>query len=127
MKTPSFNGVHMGMGNIMKLSHAQTRSITAENVYGEKGRGGMAEVSATPQPEVVKLGQPWNGPTPSSRELGRGWKVRPCLTLPKTSTTKLMDIDGPGVIQHLWITAHQKHSRDLILRIYWDGDRRAHV
>jgi len=52
-----FNGAYVGLGNIAKLSQAVTRSITAENVYGEKGRGGMAEVSAAPQAEVIKLGQ----------------------------------------------------------------------
>lgn len=110
----------MGLGNIMKLSHARTRSLSAENIYGEKGRAAMAEVSGTPQPEVAKLGQPWQE-NAAARELGRGWKVRPYLTLPKATTTKIMDIDGPGVIQHIWITVHEKHSRDLILRAYWDG------
>ena len=39
----TFNGADMSLGNITKLSDAETRSITAENVYGEKGRAGMAE------------------------------------------------------------------------------------
>jgi hypothetical protein len=116
----------MGLGNIMKLSHARTRSLSAENIYGEKGRSAMAEVSATPQPEVAKLGQPWQE-NAAARELGRGWKVRPYLVLPKASTTKIMDIDGPGVIQHIWITVHEKHTRDLILRAYWDGSDKPSV
>lgn len=44
----TFSGAHMHLGNIAKISTAKTHSITAENVYGEKGRGGMAEVSDTP-------------------------------------------------------------------------------
>ena len=36
----------------------------------EKGRGGMAEVSKTPQPEVTKIGQKWDGPNQCSRDLG---------------------------------------------------------
>ena len=112
----------MSLQNISKLSNAVTRSITAENVYGEKGRGGMAEVSATPQPEVAKIGQKWDGPNACARDLGRSWKVRPCITLPAGSTTTLMDVDGPGVIQHIWITTHPKGWRDLILRIYWDNE-----
>ena len=119
-----FNGLGMNLGNLSRLSSAKSRSVTAENVYGEKGKGGMAEISITPQPEVERIGQQWDGPSdrPSShaRELGRPWKVRPCITLPKESTTTLMDVDGPGVIQHLWITFADKHCRDLILRIYWD-------
>ena len=73
----SFNGLGMNLGNLSRLSLAQTRSITAENVYGEKGRGGMAKVSATPQAEVVKIGQKWDGPNTCARDLGRTWKVRP--------------------------------------------------
>jgi len=111
-----------GMFGITKLSDAETRSISAENVYGEKGRGGMAQVSEVPQPEVEKIGQVWDGPNQCARELGAKWKVRPCITLPKESTTTIMDIEGPATIQHIWITVDPKQHRDLILRMYWDGE-----
>ena len=111
-----------GLFGITHLVNAQTRSITAENVYGEKGRGGMADVSAEPQAGVARIGQKWDGPNPCARDLGRTWKVRPCITLPKQSTTTLMDVPGPGTIQHIWITVDPKGYRDLILRIYWDGE-----
>lgn len=118
----AFNGAYMNLGNIMKLSNAVTRSITAENVYGEKGKGGMADQSETPQPEVAKIGQRWDSPNFSARDLGKTWKVRPCITLPIQSTTTLMDVDGPGVIQHIWFTVDSKYYRDLILRMYWDDE-----
>jgi hypothetical protein len=118
----AFNGVHMSLGNIMKLSNAVTRSITAENVYGEKGKGGMADLTTEPQEEVAGIGQHWDGPNACARDLGIKWKVRPCITLLKESTTTLMDVDGPGVIQHIWITVDAKFYRDLILRIYWDDE-----
>jgi len=118
----AFNGASMNLGNIAKLSTALSRSITAENVYGEKGRGGMAEVSETPQPEVVRIGQPWEK-NRHAGDLGRGWKVRPAMHLPPQSTTTLMDIAGPGVIQHIWITVDNRFYRDLILRMYWDGEQ----
>jgi len=105
----------------MKLSGAQTRSITAENVYGERGRGGMAEVSETPQPEVVRIGQKWE-PSQVASDLGRGWKVRPSITLPAETVTTLMDVDGPGIIQHIWCTVDPKRLRHLILRMYWDNE-----
>ena len=117
-----FTGVHMNLGNVMKLSNAVTRSITAENVYGEKGKGGMAEVSETPQPEVTKIGQVWGGSNSCARDLGQKWKVRPCITVPAQTTTTLMDVDGPGAIQHIWITVDPKGFRDLILRMYWDDE-----
>ena len=38
-------------------------------------------------------------------------------------------MDGPGVIQHIWITVTDRTSdrnryilRDLVLRMYWDGE-----
>ena len=117
-----FDGVHMSLGNIMKLSNAVTRSITAENVYGEKGKGGMADLTTEAQPSVAQIGQQWNGPNACARDLGRPWKVRPCITVPAGTTSTLMDVAGPGVIQHIWITLDPKFYRDMILRIYWDGE-----
>lgn len=121
-----FDGLSMGLGTITKLSDAQTRSITAENVYGEKGRGGMAEVSDTPQAEVARIGQKWERCEWSS-DYGRGWKVRPCITLPARSTVTLMDVEGPGVIQHMWLTLSNTHYRDIIIRAFWDGEERPSV
>ena len=118
----NFNGLGTNLGNLSRLSNATSRSISAENVYGDKGRGAMAAVTGDPQPEIVRLGQPWSESThAAARELGRGWNVRPCIVLPKNSTVTLMDIDGPGAIQHFWCTVEEKRLRDLILRIYWDG------
>jgi hypothetical protein len=116
-----FNGAQMSLGNIMKVSPAVTRSITAENVYGEPGKGGMADVSDAPQPEVARLGQRWERQQ-AARDLGRPWKVRPCITAPAGETTTLMDVPGQGIIQHIWITVDDKRFRDLILRMYWDGE-----
>jgi hypothetical protein len=105
--TTEFNGLDMGLGNLARLSNAKTRSISAENPTGEPGKGGMA---------VTGTGA--NG----SRELGLGWKVNPCLTLPKQEATVLADIEGSGAIQHIWITVHPKAWRAIILRMYWDGE-----
>jgi len=118
----TFNGTQMNLGNIMKLSNAVTRSITAENVYGEKGKGGMADLSVASQEEVKKIGQKWDGPNPCARDLAKTWKVRPCITLPKQSTSTIMDVSGPGIIQHFWFTVDPKRYRDLIVRIYWDDE-----
>jgi hypothetical protein len=55
--------------------------------------------------------------------LGAGWKVRPCIYFMPPGTTTLADVDGPGVIQHIWITvADAQACRDLVLRFYWDGE-----
>lgn len=120
MNSPLFPGFPMSLGNLYQLSNARSRSISAENVYGEKARGGMADLTESPQPEVEKIGQKWNGPNPCARELGKKWKVRPCITLEPKKETTLMDVGDSGVIQHIWITVHNKNWRRLILRMYWD-------
>ena len=37
-----FNGLHMNLGNLSRLSDARSRSISPENFTGEKGKAGMA-------------------------------------------------------------------------------------
>ena len=69
------------LSKISKVTSGKTRLFSAENVYGEKGKGGMADYSDTPQKEVVKIGQQWKKSNPAARELGQKWKVRPCIDL----------------------------------------------
>jgi len=102
---PPFNGLGMNLGNLSRLSHAKTRSISAENFTGEKGKGGMATAGTGSH---------------ASRELGRGWKVSPSIDVKPGETRTLADIAGPGAIQQIWITPSNKW-RDNILRFYWDG------
>lgn len=96
---------------------AESRSLSAENVRGEKGAGGMATDKNTLHPPA------WQ----QARDLGRGWKCSPCLVMKAGETVTLMDHEGPGVIRHLWITFDQKVRRQLILRIYWDGQKHPSV
>jgi hypothetical protein len=103
-----FNGLGMGLGNLSRLSHAQTRSISAENFTGEKGKGGMAVDGFS-----VKRAE----------GLGQGWKISPCVQIPGNSTFTLADIEGPGAIQHIWMTTRVGKWRSLILRAYWDEEQ----
>ncbi len=104
---PEFNGLGMGLGNPPRLSKAQTRSISAENPDGRKGGGGMATegVGAV-----------------AARELGRGWKISPCINIAGQDTAVLADISGPGAIQHIWMTMDPQHWRKLVLQIQWDDE-----
>lgn len=105
-----FNGLGMTLGNLWRLSNAKTRSISAENPSGEKGMGAMAE----PDP---------NGP---ARELGVGWKCRPCKQdIQPGETFTVAAIAGPGAIQSIWFAGNV--TRDFILRIYWDGQAQPSV
>jgi len=102
-----FNGLGMHLGNLPRLSNAITRSISAENPSGAKGQGGMATEGTGSVP---------------ARELGQGWKVSPCIHLAANSVTTLADIEGPGAIQHIWLTVHPVAWRRLVLRFYWDHE-----
>jgi hypothetical protein len=82
----------------------KSRAITAENQTGAPGAGG--------------------------KELG-GRKGLPCLwNLEKDQTYIFAEIDGPGVIRHIWITVDTKkitNLRNLIVRMYWDGQEQPSV
>ena len=106
-----FNGLGMNLGNLSRLSNAKTRSICAENFTGEKGKGGMA----IPEPGV--------GP---ARELGQKWKISPCVTVKAGETFTACDIEGPGAIQHIWVTPTGDWRHE-ILRIYWDDNENPSV
>lgn len=101
----NFNGLGMGMGNLSRLSDAQTRSISAENFHGEKGKGGMA----------MEEGASWE----CAKELGQGWKASPCVRIEAGQTFTIADINGRGAIQQMWMTP-TGDWRFSILRIYWD-------
>ena len=107
----TFNGLGMHMGNLARLSNAETRSISPENFTGEKGRGGMAI-------EGTGAG--------CARDLGRGWKISPSVIIQPGETFDLADIEGPGAIQQIWMTP-TGNWRFSILRIYWDGQEQPAV
>lgn len=97
----------MGLGNLSRLSNARTRSISAENFTGEKGKGGMATEGTGARP---------------ARDLGQGWKVSPSIAIAAGSTATLAEINEAGAIQHMWITTFPANWRRLVLRAYWDGE-----
>ncbi|WP_347156425.1 glycoside hydrolase family 172 protein [Pontibacter chitinilyticus] len=106
-KAGSFSGLDMNLGNIYRLSNAETRSISPENFTGEKGKGGMA---------TEGTGQN------ASRELGQGWKVSPSVVIEPGQTFTLAEITGPGAVQHIWMTP-TGNWRYSILRFYWDDEK----
>ena len=89
--------------NLGLLENKKSRCITAENPTGGKGMGARATEGTGAH---------------SARELGRGWKVSPCYAMKPGEVFCLADVDGPGVIESIWMTSIT--SRNCILRIYWD-------
>ncbi len=96
-----------GLSSLPLLREGKSRSINWENRNGEKGKGGMA-----------------------ASGLGPSRKGSPCIPLLKAGETiTLAETEGPGVIQHIWMTVTNAVSernryilRDLVLRFYWDQE-----
>lgn len=93
------------LGSISILQSGRSRAVNAENPTGEKGCGGIA-----------------------ASKLGPSRKGSPCLQdLAPGSVTTLADIEGPGIIRHIWMTVADRTTdadcfvlRDLVLRFYWE-------
>lgn len=100
----TFNGLGMNLGNLARLSNAQSRSISPENFTGEKGKGGMATTGTGAD---------------CARDLGQGWKLSPSVSIGPGETFTLADIEGQGAIQQIWMTP-TGNWRFSILRVYWD-------
>ena len=101
-----FSGLGLNLGNLYRVSKAQTRSISPENFTGEKGKAGMATEGTGKN---------------CARELGQGWKISPSVGIEAGKTFTLAEIKGPGCIQQIWMTptGNWRHS---ILRVYWDDE-----
>ena len=95
-----------GLFDITKVTNGKTRSICAENPTGGKGMGALEE----------------SAPDWASSDLGKPWKVKPCLDVAAGAKATLAEIEGPGKIEHIWITAPMVAHRDVILRMFWDGE-----
>lgn len=106
------SGLGLHLGNLSRLSKAQTRSISPENFSGERGKGGMST----------------DGPAArAARDLGQGWKVSPYVVIEPGETFTLADIAGQGAIQQIWMTLARGRWRHMILRAYWDGQEQPSV
>lgn len=95
------------MIELYKRNSLRSYAVNAENPTGRKGGGAAA-----------------------SSVLGPSRKGSPCLrNLKPGSVTVLADIEGSGCITHIWVTVDDRTSdaerfvlRDLVLRMYWDGE-----
>ena len=102
------NGQNSSLGNLSQPSDAKTRSISPENFTGDKGKGGMASLE---EGTAAK----------AARKLGQGWKVNPYIRIKPGEVFTLGEIDGSGIINHIWMTPVGDY-RLMILRFYWDDE-----
>lgn len=98
------------LNNLTVKKDIRTFSVSPENPTGQKGEGGKA---------TLATGSAAN----AARELGQGWKVNPYIVLEAGQTAVLADVQGEGAIKHFWITDCAQYGRQLILRIYFDGQK----
>lgn len=97
-----------GMSSLYEMyPEYESRSISPENLTGEKGAGGMCEL------EDGSAGA-------AARDLGKGWKVNPYRGIEAGEVLTLADFKGTGVIKHIWLTPTGTW-RNQIMRFYWDG------
>lgn len=94
------------LGGMPMLHSGRSCSINWENRTGEKGAAAMA-----------------------ASDLGPKRKGSPCIrAIAPGETVVLADIAGSGAIQHIWCTVTDRTEkgrfvlRDLVLRMYWDGE-----
>ena len=97
-----------GFEKLYRPSNEITRSISPENLTGEKGKGGMA---------TLKEGSAAR----AARELGQGWKVNPYIRIKAGETFVMAEINGSGIINHMWMTPAGEY-RAAIFRFYWDDE-----
>jgi hypothetical protein len=103
------SGIGFDYSSAPLVTTARSRSISPENPNGDKGQGGQA-----------------------TNHLGIGRKGRPCIAIKGGETVTIANIQGPGVLQHFWVTVTDKlHHRaqegnyllrDVVLRMYWDDE-----
>lgn len=108
----AFNGLGMHLGNLSRLSDAQTRSISPENFTGEQAKAGMATEGTGAY---------------AARDLGQGWKISPSIVIAPGNERVLADMQGAGAIQHIWMAHSRQPLRWSILRIYWDDQEQPSV
>jgi hypothetical protein len=105
-RAAAFDGLGLSLGNLYRVSDAESRSISPENFTGEKGKAGMATEGTGKN---------------CARELGQGWKISPSVRIKAKTTFTLGEIKGPGCIQQIWMTP-TGNWRHEIIRFYWDDE-----
>lgn len=103
----------MNMAHLSRLEKKVSRSISPENYTGEKAGGARIPV----EKGSARL---------AARDLGSGWKVNPYIVLQPGETFTIADVEGSGIIEHIWLTPTGRW-RNTILRMYWDDQEQPSV
>ena len=84
----------------------------------------LAAAELLSQDILGNLGQPQNYISRRVSSYDRSGGNRDSLTIEPGGTAVLAEVPGPGAIHHIWTTiaAEAFYGRNLILRMYWDGE-----
>ena len=101
---PSANSGNLLPSNMFEYTdNIEPRWVSFENINGEKGRGGMEN---------------------------NGAKGHACDSITAGSTKVLLNMNGPGIINRMWVTISDRSPamlRSLVLNIYWDNEEKPAV
>jgi hypothetical protein len=96
---PSQKAGNVIPSNMFQYSdNSEPRWVSFENMTGSKGRGGMEN---------------------------NGAKGHACDSITAGATKTLLKIDGPGIINRMWVTISDRSPemlRSLIINMYWDNE-----
>ena len=84
------------LSSLYSSAGAVTRQISAENPTGAKG-GACEWIPDEKDPNL-----PFSK---YAKNLGKGWKVRPFVPIDAGETLVLADIEGPGIINQIFLTS----------------------
>ncbi len=91
--------------SVTQFNFEQTRTISPENMTGEKGKSCM-----------------------KASALGPGRKGQGCISIAAGERVTIAEITGPAEIRHMWFTLTDRTHRgsfvlrDVVIRIYWDDE-----
>lgn len=88
------------LGDVTRYQNIESRSASFENPRGERGNGGSA-----------------------ASYLGPTRKGFPAKAIQAGEEVVLAEVDGPGMIRHIWMTLDLNPTilRGCVIRAYWDG------
>lgn len=97
--------------HLLTRARPRTRQVSPENPTGRRDGGARA----VPDP-----GDPDLPHSAMAADLGRGFKVRPFISLAAGERRTIAVLDGAGAVTNLYLTSNLPDLGDLRLRIWWD-------
>ncbi|HVW76147.1 MAG TPA: glycoside hydrolase family 172 protein [Alloacidobacterium sp.] len=97
------------------------RSMIAFCLFAATAAAGVAQTTEW-QPDITRQQTYTLHRESSTDPTGRNADMR---VVAPGATQTVLDVDGPGVISHIWFTIaspEQYHLKRIVLRIYWDGE-----